>query len=131
MSPDSISRILVHYCWEQWTLSQHIISMIVDSIDKFDQDDLPGFFIASFHILEIEDCHRHARIQFYMEKFLKAVRSNLKYVGATTSCVRFLVRLSKRNRSCASWLQLNRSAWVWVEEVMQKLSIEAQDDAGQ
>ena len=121
---EAVSQVLVHYCWEHWVMAQQVLGILLDAVHKYDEEELHGFLTAIFILLGQQDSLRHAKTQFFMERFIAIIRKNLKYAGATKACILFLMRLAKNNNVCSSWMCAHRSMWSWIEETVQTLNID-------
>ena len=101
-------------CLTVYASSMHdlIIQILVENIEKLDDEYCPSFFQAITSILGLQgDGFESARVTTFMPKFLAAVDKKLKDTSATNSCRRFLLDLSETNRLIREWILSNRSDW--------------------
>jgi hypothetical protein len=128
LNPEAIGRILCHFCWDSIEFSQLILTVLVDCIDKLEDEFFPGFFVAIEMLLGMDDNSTSSRVNSFFEKFLPVMQKYLKYSGPTLSCVKFLMSLCSRNKTCSAWMETHHETCDWMEETIQSLGLDLRDE---
>jgi ubiquitin carboxyl-terminal hydrolase 34 len=108
--------LVCHLCWENETISNRVITLMNDRIDRLDYDLCRPYYFVFSRVLRIRDSLQRHRIVTAMTRFLEVIAKNLKTKNATYASVKFLLDNCPLLPDLRDFLYQNMKNW--TEELL-------------
>ena len=104
---EALYDILLHWCWECMDISENMINMVMENLDRLPYTKFPPFLYLLESIVCLEDSVSEERIRYGLGCLLALTKHNIHNTMASRTCIRFLVDLGKGSPGVQRWVSEN------------------------
>jgi len=112
-----LAKSLCHIMWENESISETIMKMILEELTKCDIKHFKNIFTVINILLLIEDQVQKKRVKVFCSTFLDTLNSRKEgkeYIGVCKESIKQLQSLADNNKEVTLWLRKNESKWNWI-----------------